>query len=134
MKSRILLSVSSRWCWHRELCGCFRQFVAFNSQSSFIWFCYCWFFVGTRRANESPFFRICNAEGVNISICNAENNDMRLPWYFDKLSNHTTALQPNGGIVGRTHWLKHYRFALLFSQKTLHYYDRFNKTDAKSCS
>ena len=28
-----------------------------------------------------PFFRLCNAEVVNISICNAGNNDMRLPWY-----------------------------------------------------
>jgi hypothetical protein len=32
-----------------------------------------------------------------------ENNDMRLPWYFDKFSNHTTALQPNGGVVGLSH-------------------------------
>ncbi len=50
-----------------------------------------------------PFSRICNSGDKNISICNAENNDMRLPWYFDKLSNHTTALQPNGGVVGLSH-------------------------------
>ena len=27
------------------------------------------------------FFRICNAEAVSISICDAGMNDMRLPWY-----------------------------------------------------
>ena len=32
-----------------------------------------------------------------------KDNDMRLPWYFDMLSNHTTALQPSGGIVGLSH-------------------------------
>ena len=51
MKSRILLSVSSGWCWLREFFGCFRQFMV-NFQPSIIWFCCCWFFVGTRRATE----------------------------------------------------------------------------------
>ena len=32
-----------------------------------------------------------------------KNNDTLLPWYFDKLSNHTTVLQPNGGVVGLLH-------------------------------
>ena len=33
------------------------------------------YFFSTRM---SPFFRICNAEAVNISICNAGMNDVRL--------------------------------------------------------
>ena len=31
-------------------------------------------------AEKTQFFRICNAEAVSISICNAGMNDMRQPW------------------------------------------------------
>jgi len=39
------------------------------------------FLIGKRLAALPQFFRICNSEAVNISICNAELNDLRLPWY-----------------------------------------------------
>ncbi len=42
---------------------------------------------------QHPFFRICNAEAMNISICNAEKQRYAP-------ARNTTALQPDGGAVG----------------------------------
>jgi hypothetical protein len=40
---------------------------------------------------HSPEFVIWEARISAFAM--RKNNDMRLEWYFDKLSNHTTALQ-----------------------------------------